>query len=88
MTPQRVTVFDFREVKAVDLICAHCGTMVRIPLPQQNLDVMNCAGCKRRILDGQHDDAHPLAVLLIRSLSNWQAYQSKDFSLGFSVVEV
>ncbi|MGB8473970.1 MAG: hypothetical protein WCE61_07810 [Candidatus Acidiferrum sp.] len=87
MTPQRVTTFDFKEITAVDLTCAHCGTLVRLVLPVEQLDVMKCAGCKRQIVDGQHNLAHPLAVALLKALSDWQRHQSKDFALGFSIVE-
>ena len=87
MTPQQITSIDFREIKAIDLICKECGGMIRLPLPKDELVApINCPGCNRRLADAQLNDSYTLAWGLIRALSNWTRSSSAlPFSLGFTI---
>lgn len=88
MTPQSVWKFDLNEIPALEVRCK-CGAVISLPLSAANLrERLACAGCNETLwgTEAEQDKTYLVLKSLIRSLSVWKDVQTKQFSVGFSLV--
>ena len=90
MTPQHLFHIDFNEITALEVTCK-CGSVVKIPLPADNLrEDLSCVGCNTTFWGDKHDKVYLYALGLIRALTHWKRYceqleDKRTFNLGFSI---
>jgi hypothetical protein len=78
---------NFNEIKAVEITCAGCGSVVTVPLPKDDIaGELKCLGCNTQLWN-RMDDEFLATHALVKALSTWQGVKSKRVVLGFSITK-
>ena len=86
MMARRSLTANFKEIKALEVTCSHCGALFTIPVPKESLSAdTNCVGCNKRLWNGANDRAFQLVSGFVLMLSQAQRHDDKVFWLGFSL---
>lgn len=88
MSPTHTQAFSIREFPTLDITCAQCGSIVKIPLPKTELALhAACMGCNSPFWDGEGNPFRLTVLGMLRSLSRCHESNAEArFKLGFSLV--
>jgi hypothetical protein len=86
MTIREMLAVDFKDIKALEIVCSECGAKVTLPVPKESLSrEVSCLGCKRWFWGKEDDREFQFVSGLLLMLTQVQRHDDKAFRLGFSL---
>lgn len=86
MTPVYGVKIDLSEIKALEITCNKCSSVIKLAMPIANVTArVNCGGCGT-LLWGADDPDHKLVIFAGRHISNYiDAKERAPFTIGFTL---
>ena len=85
MTPQKTITVDFREIKAVAVMCVRCGAVVSIPVAKEITKGVSCPLCNGTLLSTVELDDFAAGTQLLEALRMWNSNPNRKVELTFTL---